>query len=823
MGGLIGQAIYGELARGHQLLSASPAFPEPEGLAGRMDLQGSPPPHTPWEPYLSGFRWNDSYVIACTMPDSRSSRAGMVFSRALAIPLADAGGMSDIGGLLDLLEALGDDREAAKDLEVPAHVGEPSANAGLVAALLAEGPDPAVWPGQGGFAAALRGLWASLWPSARLALRFRVAFSPADVALDPPTIVTTPAELVSRWTGHRIAKPNAPVEDGDAATRFLSGDRGGTLGQLVAALSGPLSAIRDIHKLVDMDSFMAGEGGLAEHIDGLRLACHLASEPGLGGAVKEALVGRAVEALRTADPADVRMARNLDLSAAAGQGEFWAALSDWAAERMWEAKDAVAIGRILDDAFSNRPTPDWRDAVTKGALEATGRPTATIAKRLWSILPGDPDVLARLSEGRFRTQRLEKALVAAAPTQLEGPSAATLAAAALGCGMALLHAACCAAGMEPSAAIARHLADAPATAESVAIAARRASGRQLVEAAVSQDSEALALLAAAAAAARPTLLAKLDVADARWRQLWKAAIELDPRAAEGPSDPANAMARLIDGLTNGTVNDPQLLTVLAATPLADLSDHRRASDAWFRLPPSALPAYLDASANGWLAKVESGGDPAIDATLAGAITKPERLDPVLRRLAASPRAGCRLFGRLPQLDQARFRTWLREVLRVNAQVAVPDAQALGRVVASRDWDLASYDLADAIADNGREDLRPAVEFIVDMIGMIRRYQLDESWSSSPSSARWQVLEEVLVQLYGTGTSDHHIWTRAGGREGDMPKSETGADAWRKVIADLQKGKAVITAAGLIGVMLEDYRDHPVLGKMRRDPLFEARR
>ncbi|WP_200532556.1 hypothetical protein, partial [Escherichia coli] len=82
-----------------------------------------------------------------------------------------------------------------------------------------------------------------------------------------------------------------------------------------------------------------------------------------------------------------------------------------------------------------------------------------------------------------------------------------------------------------------------------------------------------------------------------------------------------------------------------------------------------------------------------------------------------------------------------------------------------------------------------------------------------------VLEEVTVELYGHGPSDHDLWQRAGGKDKDIPKGGSGGSRWRKVFAEARKGKAAIDIAMMIKCMYEDYPNYRPVQVLRWDTAF----
>lgn len=818
-----GHAIYGERDRGHRLLSASASFPDPETLAGRMDMQGSPPPHTDWKPYLSGFAWQNHYVLARTMADARSERSGMVFSRTLAIPASAVAELHDIYGLMEFLSAAGDARDQTSDVAWMAGSCVPSGDPGLVQAMLADGAPPVIWSGQDGFDAALAALWRHLWASARLALSFRIAFSPTDVGNDAPKLVTTPERLISRWSGYRIVQADAQPDPANAAERYLiDGDQSDDLARLLAALGERMPNIPDLRGFVDVEALLQGEGDLSDHIDALRRICHLAPEPGSAPGIKAALITKAAREIAEASASEIRMARNLDLSAAAAADSFWEQVAVWAAKSLWKPKGAAGLSAIISDALSEKPVAPWREAIKKGARAALTKPNKAVARAVWEAMQSCVGFLENVITVAGSPRRLEAVLVDTAPKSLSRDVAEPLTAAARQLSLWYLHAACCAASLNAVEAIRHHLVEAKATLETLAIASRRASDAELVAIALEHDDVLTLALAVEAVSRTPSLLRAMSVSDPRWRSLWRAALDRSPEAVDAPANPGALMSQLMDGAIDGAIDDPELLIALSKTRLADVTSYPRRSELWAALPEAARSGFIDASADGWLAVIEAGQEVAYDEELTNAISLPTRLYPALERLAAYPDRGSLVFRAVPALDQYRFGQWFQGVLQVKLHLDRAEAEALGRLIASRNWEDAARALADEIVHHGRQDLRPAVDYVVELIGMIRRYELDELGNSIPVAAKWSIVEEIALELYGYGPGDGALWQRAGGKESDIPKLETGRASWRKVLGDAQKGKGDIDIGKLLKRMSDDYPHHRMLQKLRSDSLFRSR-
>src|SRR5205823_6529481 len=149
---------------------------------------GHLPPNLQWQPYVSGYSFEDNYILTRTFPDETASRSGMVLTHALVFGLEELILVSDLNPALQLLPTVANKNANLEPVELQvadeaAHLTEPPALATVVRLLLqvATPEKPAVWIGQDHFERIIAALWNGLWPSARKSFKFRLSFTPQDV------------------------------------------------------------------------------------------------------------------------------------------------------------------------------------------------------------------------------------------------------------------------------------------------------------------------------------------------------------------------------------------------------------------------------------------------------------------------------------------------------------------------------------------------------------------------------------------------------------------------------------------------------------------
>jgi hypothetical protein len=813
---LVGQASFGERNRGHALLGVSGlATSIAPSVINEMDLRGSVPPGVTWEAYLSGFPRGGFYVLAKTTPDAKSLRPGMVRSRALFFSLDRLGELESLGGAISFLSSHFDDTGPYEDVDIDerdADNGSP--DRGLAAALIENPNATIVWAQDSGFQEALKSLWSNLWTEARTNLTFRLAFSPADVT-DHPTIVTTPSSLRSRWASFPIVKP--ATDELDAAAALMIGSpQGDNMRLLITALEPQIRSFAQLNQLAEVSVALETEQSFADDIGALRLICHLSPDPRKGIVEKTKLVTKCAVALTGASAGEVRMSRNLSLHAIADAKIFWDAIRAWSAKMLWD-QSTSAISMIIKDT-EGEVFADWKKSVNSGIHDFIN-----VAKldgqSLWRVVIHAPELLPSFVAQTVSKSRFDRELSAATPSAIPEAVAELILAQATGLELTLLHASVCSRMFDPANAVSRHLHDCRASIESLELTLSSASDRDYIGAAIKTKDERLVVMAAEKASSKPELLSEITIAEPVWRRLWLSTLRLNSQAFNAPKNPQKTFFELldfsIDGLLSGE-SDEMLLTCLMNTRLADLNSYARRPEIWSKLSSNNRNLALSATANGWTRSFGSGDEESPELELRQVLVGSRYIDDLLERQLSHPALGCTLFRILPELSEQLFRSWIGRVIGRN-RLTKDDSEAVGRIVGSRDWRRVAEDLADRCLA-GKEELKPALEYCHDQLGIYRRYQLD-MLGSTAISIKWRILEDLGADLYPFGPGDHGLWERAGGKDSDIPRAQTGREGWRIVVQDMENGKRKVIPRNLIEEMLKDYPKNPILQKMRWDGIF----
>jgi hypothetical protein len=268
--------------------------------------------------------------------------------------------------------------------------------------------------------------------------------------------------------------------------------------------------------------------------------------------------------------------------------------------------------------------------------------------------------------------------------------------------------------------------------------------------------------------------------------LWGRSIDLNAGAWQGPSAPQHALEVVLDGALSGALGDRALIVGLGKSPLADLTGYARRAEVWSKIGDAA-GAYLAATAVGWIRRSVEGPVPyAPDPELQKAVLSAAGLDPALRDLAQRDVSRLVNFvAALQQFDEEKLTSLLRAVGARGRDLSLFEATAVGQVLLDRRWDRALEVLVD-LARTGRRDVQPALSICYSMIGLWTRWALGIGPLSRDE--KWQVLAEVVSELYPSGPDQEQLWDRAGGKSADLTHGGSGSARWRIALAQIRKGK-----------------------------------
>jgi GTPase-associated protein 1, N-terminal domain type 1/Effector-associated domain 1 len=847
---LVHQAIYGSDHGGHMLLVASANGGPPFGeLAWRTDLPGTAPPGVVWEPYLSGFSVEDYYILSRTLPDRTVARGGMVLTHALFLPDTDARHLADLRGVAELLireparpPSLGPLTFSFTDSSAVSASPDTSELDALAEALVARGRDPVVWVGQAGFEDAVVELWSRLWPEMRRTFSFRLSFGPQDCADAPPTVVSTPAPLESRWAGYRMVQPSRVLQARTEAAFVLLGlPEGQALRDFIGGLGSRADQLTDLTLLEDCRHYVAKPDPTVDDLlAAVRLLGRFSPSSGNGVAVKAPVIERLAREVPGARGSVVLSMRNLDVNAFPAGRRVWDAVALWAAKyAVLHATSDSDTARVFVAATPDAAAEEtWKRAVWEGfdraAADTDPSTRPALAAAVWAWWTLMPVLVGTVFNRLPDDWTTDSQLADACPEVLDRAVADLVLDWAARREWYRLHAAAAGAAYPLDEALVRQLAvdRDPASAVGLQILVRRAPGGAIVSAALRQPDSRLITLASQACSKDIELLRAFDVGSSVWRAIWAAAMKSNVAAWRGPAEPHSVTDRLVELSIQGEAIESELWIALAKTPLGNLSGCPRRRELWQTLPIEARDTLLSSTADGWLDRFTEDAtfDPGVESELRQVLLHESKLQLFLRQLVPARMAACTsLFRRFEELSEWQFETWLAEVIVCTSAfggVHIQDAAVMGGIIADRHWRRAAAQLAAAVTGGGRNDLRVALTECQSLLGFWDRVRLSlRGTMDAPGPAAdevWQQFEVTAADLYPKGPDDGELWSRAGGSSSAVRHDLAGQAGWHQAVRLVRHGGGgKITAAALLKVMRKDFPGNDRLAWFAKQDEFRA--
>lgn len=811
------QAVYGEIeGRGHGLRGSSFDSSVAASIAAQLDLpDGVPPGVYAWSPFVRGFRCDDYYVVARTFLDVGSSRGGMVLTHALIVKLDDICHAENLAMLFRRLAAsTGAIPSQISAFEIEMSPGTADFPVELVGAAnaLAEQQGPVIRLGVAGFETLVIALWRNLWPTMRRAFAFRLSFGPKDLEAQPgPTIVCTPEELLARWTKHRIVNPEDPTPQSPSAA-VLCGQR---VARPFLELAGELGLeavdIRDLQKLERLHGLVSGADGLDDLLKAVRLVDGMSNRPELGTELKSKLILRVAAQVPLASCKQLMLMRNLDLSSFTSATPLWSAVEVLVSKFDFaQAEEADLIALVEASADSDLARPAWRAAVTGGLSAAGLQRESGLWKAIWRWSELSRTAFSIAVAALLPDEAVERLLVQAAPRRLDAVKAAAAPSVFLKKGWLTAHGAALAALMSPRDAAEQQLKVSRQLGHTAGLrsALRFATPDEILAATLDLKDQRLVEICGDLAVSHPKMLSGIRCSDITEQKVWACAIGKGNELWSAPCNPVGVRDNVLALLEKATTVFAGLVEALARTPLADLTATPNRAQLWPLLPVSHRDLYLQATASGWLNfAVDHNAMSELEPELEHIVLTSSGLQLVLQDASTPLKARLAIVGALPSFREDAFVGLLTHVLRSSRLLSHADAVQLGKLVASRRWDRAVQYLCHRLADH-RHDLMPALQQCTSLLGFYQQWKL--SISKPSIEDKWRAFEEAACELYPTGPDHDQLWSRAGGKNSELPGAlQNGTTRWHSTLRSLRYGGKP-HVRDLLRVMCNDFSDNEML-------------
>lgn len=838
---VVEQAVFGEEHGGHALLNKSMVDTSTlASLVWRTDLPGAAPSGVAWNPFLSGFPHGQYYVLQRSFPDISASRGGMVLTHALLVPIEDISEVPDLRCLTAKLMQINDSRSAAlepimleitKDQRALQTSNElPYGTLAMANALVSAVKSPVVWVGQKGFEEAVFSVWVRLWPAMRRNFSFRLSFSPQDCQDLPPTVVSTPSPLKSRWSGYTLIDLTEKGPDVDASNLLLETSLAADLKMFADEISAKVNSFQDLQLIDSCRKYRNLTDPTAdERLAFVRLLGRLSAAPDSGASIKARAIKQLTAAIRAMDSTEIGSLRNLDLSAFSQRDAIWDAIAEWMERHaVSSASSDEKLRRMLQLAVSTQSR--WSGALLEGFDKAANNKNDGLGANLWSWWLADQSLVDGLFPRLPADASMEGVLLRTSAENIPVTVATLLIGHSALRKWIRLHGMVVGKIYDANHAIDLQLQvdQGPQYLDGLRLAVQAASSEDLILATIARKEPRLVNLSAERIANRPSLCAGFDAQDSTWLELLVAASKSNPEIWKALPKGRSLMYELLDNILAGAKNvHTALLSYLATTPLADIVAYPRRSEVWQKLPKEVAPSILTATAEGWRREIlkDTNFNLGVEPTLEAIVLREPEVSRFLReRIPNQLATAISLFSRFTSLSERQFDQWLVAVLREVHSLDVYDSVSIGQLVSKRKWQSVALRLSNDLKNYGRRDLRPALRECKNLLsfrerwGLYRAGSLDASQISSEE--QWEALTHAVLDLYPSGPRENKIWSRSGGTESVLHVGGTGGSQWQEAIRLLRLGGGgQITGAMLLREMAKDFSGNEQLQWLLRQSEF----
>jgi len=211
----IHQAFYGEVNRAHSFIKQTLSDPDLTSfLIAFTDRPAALPPGVTLSPYISGSSFSKYYVFTKTFPDTSASRAGMVFTHVLILPLEDVTQLNNLDDVLShFVESKENKFDELQEIQVELSDSLPNFSSRQQPKYIQEtisaytsGVSPILFTGDiASFTNALQLIWNSPNLSSRKKIKFRTSFTLSDIdGIKDLSIVSIQKDFLTKWHGQKI-------------------------------------------------------------------------------------------------------------------------------------------------------------------------------------------------------------------------------------------------------------------------------------------------------------------------------------------------------------------------------------------------------------------------------------------------------------------------------------------------------------------------------------------------------------------------------------------------------------------------------------------
>ena len=345
-------------------------------------------------------------------------------------------------------------------------------------------------------------------------------------------------------------------------------------------------------------------------------------------------------------------------------------------------------------------------------------------------------------------------------------------------------------------------------------AGKRVANTALVQSAVEIDDPHLLEIAGKFCNSQPEILSSLDLLKPATQKLWLRVYEDNEDFWKKIKNPSEKVYSLVDLLIENKEVEPELLFQFSKSEYADLTFYTKRREIWKHLHQEVKKNFIMATARGWLSYFSSKDwkHEIVEGEIENVVTDYRFFREFLvLEISTAPAILVKYHGHF-SLGENRFDKDLIFIQERLNRIDFIDSVSIGELISERNWSWCANRIAKDINWWKREDLIPAANKCISLISSFNRgwAWLYGSFDAEPINQDewWEIFEDKISDLYPSGPQEEEIWSRAKGKKKILDYSGSGRERWHKALRLLRNGGGgkKISAQLLLECALEDYSE-----------------
>jgi len=829
---IVHQAIYGDKSGSYALLKTSlPDIEIAKRICNVTDLLDRPSYGQLTQPVFRGFAVNDLYVFIKTFPDDDPLvRTGRVLSHTLIVEQNDLHQLDDLEKLFSHFLSVPEKEPELNPIVIDNEnsglaqiVHRTSREAAAIDGLLYHSSykNTLVWIGEDAYLPLITKIWHQINGDLRTKLKLGVAFNPQIVDTQNLRILYVMEEYENKWKASDcciVGKED--IGELESISSFLLAgheDKSKPLVDLIETF-GIIPA--DFEDYRYLEKVVATYNDLSNAtFNSLIILCDLISkyspDQKIAKAEKNKLLNQVLSRIESASAEQILALKNPEW-----KGFFNAQqligdqIANWVIKSLFNLKVDASITIVIAAAFDPKNKVQWWKKSLSDSLKIklkNWKPTYTTV--VWNWFMADHALVKTLGGLIPTTIDVESHFIDNWP-KIEPELAREIKPFAKDREWLTLHGLSVLQLYNPEEGIRNQLEIdiVPGHTSALQKMGELIDDEEFVRLTVSIGENRLIEIAGSKVLNDASLLSRIDVENAIWRQIWLSGIEQGNQPWKGISKPTTVLFELVEEMLKGKTIDPRLLSVLSISDYNDLSDFKQRAKVWAHMSGDVKNGFLNGTALGCVKLLDNKKISLDDfeEEIRICLTSTATIKQVIEDQTIKLSTKMFLFDKLSTLGETELKLFLS-----NGPFSTTESTRIGRLILRNNWKKSAGILADKIST--RKDLKPALAECKSLLGFFTRLSLSLSGHLPESFSEeewWCAMTEQCYTLYPNGPTKLALWERAGGNNYDLLSTGAGREIWVDAVSKIRKGIIDVDAQKLLQEMSHDFPSNTRLSHLK---------